>query len=689
MSHIELDLILAGPMLRRSERSRICIWVATSSSCDVRAEVFTGLLTGDLQPVGAGKARPVRLGRRLWVHLIEALPEGASEGERGEFPSDELLGYDLEITDDSGTSRRLGDLGLLRGPDGVTYDELPLPALVLPSQEAPLNAFHGSCRLLHGKGDDALVAADEAVSGSALDPSKRPSALFLTGDQIYADDVAGPLLVQVMRLAREIVDPNDHSKVPGVASLSTISLYGRQEIAEAEARFTSDKASNHLMSFGEFACMYLVAWNRRNWPDELDRAARVIPADEGRVSGAKKRFKYGRELKDLDRARSALPAVRRVLANVPTYMNFDDHDCTDDWNLTERWRKDVKASLTGRRIVANALATFWAFQGWGNDPDPYSGDFGATIEERDDDPDGYDDAMWSFDRWSFLAPTTPPALVLDTRTQRSFDSPEGAACLIGATERSRVLELARAANAGQDRPLIVVSAVPVCGLELQERRQKFLVRQVGPYEIDFEAWQSNLQGFVDLMCLLIEDLELESCVFLSGDVHYGLNLRFVFGIQGRALSIIQLVSSGQKHSGVASKSALNVLGKLVSRRHERVGWASQPSVRKAGWRKKVLERRVNTDEWSDDAPVFLSPKRVRSLGIEDEPDYRELRMYVEPTGPHRSLLVGENNVGLISLRNRKIVHRLLSRNRGDTTVHEATLEVTPPAPGELEFDALG
>jgi phosphodiesterase/alkaline phosphatase D-like protein len=57
-----------------------------------------------------------------------------------------------------------------------------------------------------------------------------------------------------------------------------------------------------------------------------------------------------------------------VLANVPTYMIFDDHDVTDDWNLTARWRHRVHASPAGRRIVANALAAYWAFQGWGNDP---------------------------------------------------------------------------------------------------------------------------------------------------------------------------------------------------------------------------------------------------------------------------------------------------------------------------------
>ena len=39
-------------------------------------------------------------------------------------------------------------------------------------------------------------------------------------------------------------------------------------------------------------------------------------------------------LRDFERG---LAKVRRVLANIPTYMIFDDHDVTDDWNLNPLW----------------------------------------------------------------------------------------------------------------------------------------------------------------------------------------------------------------------------------------------------------------------------------------------------------------------------------------------------------------
>ena len=60
--------------------------------------------------------------------------------------------------------------------------------------------------------------------------------------------------------------------------------------------------------------------------------------------------------------------MRRALANVPTYMVFDDHDVTDDWNLGRAWRDRVFTSPLGRRIVMNALVAYAVFQDWGNDP---------------------------------------------------------------------------------------------------------------------------------------------------------------------------------------------------------------------------------------------------------------------------------------------------------------------------------
>jgi hypothetical protein len=669
---IELETILAGPVLRRVEAQRVCIWVATSGPAEVVGRIYgidagTGAIA---QELASATAERRRIGTNLFVHLVEA---GPSEGA---LPLDQLLGYDLELD-----GRGLGELGLLEGPGRIAYGTLPLPTFFIRGSLPSLRVLHGSCRLLHGTGEDALLGADEYLSRRALDVTERPGALFLTGDQIYADDVAGPLAAHLRVLAPALWGEGEPGSVPGVSSLDDIPLYGRKSLACEQAQFTSDKPVNHLMSFGEFAAMYVMAWNERNWPERFPDDSVAVPAGSASaLSVAARRRKYRSEVKDVERARAALPAVRRVLANLACYMCFDDHDTSDDWNITSMWRSRVHGSPAGRRAVSNALASFWAFQGWGNDPQLFSEAFKSTVSgflsgDEEVEPDAFEAEVLAFDSWSYVAPTTPATIFLDTRTQRSFDDPEGAAHLVGSHGRARIKKLLQSLNLAEDEPVIFVSPVPVCGLELQERRQKFLVKKVGPYHIDFEAWQSSLKGFVEMMECLIIDMGLTRCVFLSGDVHYGLNLRFEFTVDSKKLKIIQLVSSGFKHSGIASRTALYALGHLIRERHERVGWRHPPEFSGGEIKRRLLRRPVNTDDWAQDAPVFLSPRRAEELGVSQEPDYRESRVYVKPEGRSSSVLIGENNVGLVSVEGSKIEHRILGREGDKTVEHIASLDL--------------
>ncbi len=655
------------------------LWLATSRPVTVHGEIVS------LEPrrggdgperLGWGAARCVRLGPRLFVHLVSVVPDPAV----GVFPSDHLLGYDLVLGGDAVDQPpdRLGDLGLLAGPRAVTLGDLSLPSFFLPARSSALNLLHGSCRLLHGHGEDALLAADELLAESARDLERRPSALVLTGDQIYGDEVAGAMIGHLTWLGAELLGAGDTTSVPDVPALDQLPRYGRQELSHTMG-FTSGKAANHLFSLGEFAAMYLVAWDEANWPERMPDSAGVLPSGgRGRGAAARQRRWYATELADLDETRRALPAVRRMLANVPTYMIFDDHDVTDDWNLTREWHDQVWRSPGGRRVVANALAAYWAFQGWGNTPESFDEQFLAVVAAGPGD-ERFDRTMWSFDRWSYHAPTDPPILVLDTRTQRAFDSERGAARLLGDTELDRVRELASQAGVRPPGPAILVSATPVYGLELQERRQKFLVGKVGPYEIDFEAWHSNLQGLCDFMRMAIDELGLRSCVILSGDVHYGLNVRASFAHDGEVLSIAQLVSSGLKHSGTLARTALHLLGGAVRPNHARVGWETPPAVPEASRAGRLLDwlgrRAVNTDAWAEGAPVFLAPTLAERIAADHPPAFEETRSYVRPDGRRARVVVGDNNVGLVSVRPRDgiVGHRLLARRAGRTTPHTASL----------------
>ena len=88
--------------------------------------------------------------------------------------------------------------------------------------------------------------------------------------------------------------------------------------------------------------------------------------------------------------RDTLPKVRRALANIPSYMILDDHDVTDDFNMTPSFCKDVYTAPLGLQIVQNALVAYSLCQHWGNVPEeffrpedaPASAGFGGTPPGR-------------------------------------------------------------------------------------------------------------------------------------------------------------------------------------------------------------------------------------------------------------------------------------------------------------------
>jgi hypothetical protein len=189
----------------------------------------------------------------------------------------------------------------------------------------------------------------------------------------------------------------------------------RLELTRRGAQLTSGDGVNHLISVGEFAATYVTVWSNACWGDEIPHAKVLVdPGDEG----TRRPLRWSDELPDeavielpalafperiaehlfpdpstkpkpvdllekiqpglhdqlriLDEFRQGLPRVQRALANVPTYMIFDDHDVTDDFFLNPMWRDRVLSTHLGQAILGNALLTYALFQDWGNDPLRYT-----------------------------------------------------------------------------------------------------------------------------------------------------------------------------------------------------------------------------------------------------------------------------------------------------------------------------
>jgi hypothetical protein len=305
--------------------------------------------------------------------------------------------------------------------------------------------------------------------------------------------------------------------------------------------------------------MYMLAWNAENWPA-------VLANDPDNPVG--ERTKYRGQVKQLEETRRDLAAVRRVMANTPTYMIFDDREITDDWNITREWHDNVAESKCGKQIVTNGLAAYWAFQGWGNNPALFSNDFIGRIEEyfgkrgnvSAAEKEIFEGFLWNFHGWTFSAPTNPLTIVVDSRTQRHYDTFKGAPQLIGEEGLLAISRAAEDANFKKGDPVIIVIPTPVLGFYLIEALQKAFALLISVYALDLESWFASTVGRVRFLTFLLQTLAPKHCIFLSGDVHFGFTIKAAFAPLQEGygyddiMSITQLNSSALKNDELGQDS---------------------------------------------------------------------------------------------------------------------------------------
>jgi hypothetical protein len=587
--------ILAGPILRRVEPHAIYVWIATSKRFRIEGELYEihahkekdsyhSELLSDCT-----ETKTLRLGKKLFANLIKIVPRTGEE-----FPTHTLLGYNLFFNRRSRT-KDLRSLDLLSptNPHSIAYGNLPYPTFYIPNNKET-KLLYGSCRKPHGKGGDSLAGADLQLQETHSNLSERPSALFLMGDQIYADDVADPLQPMLSRLGEELMGTRREENLVKLDArlkqepfqTGIDQIHGRQFIMENFCRFTSKQAHNHLMRFGEYAAMYLLSWGPQLWTDEENRLDSFDEAiqknniyfihpqrspyhEDRKKERAQHQARYNEQSRDLFNFQSTLPQIRRLLANIPTYMIFDDHDVTDDWNLTRDWKSNVWHSPLGRHVIANGLAAYWVFQGWGNDPESYHHRFIRRMRKYFKsfriESSAYEEwvkELWDYDAWQFVAPTQPKSVFLDTRTQRSYD-PSPRPVLIGKIMEENKQSPQLLSQAGWDRvterlfesgwttgqSLMIVSPRPLYGLGLIE---SFLHKYIYPLRVmgisvtstlDMEAWKYNGKGFSNFL-YTIAKWNPSHCFILSGDVHcaYSVKSNICFG-DHREANVFQLTSS--------------------------------------------------------------------------------------------------------------------------------------------------
>ncbi|WP_445261825.1 alkaline phosphatase family protein [Pseudomonas sp. EA_35y_Pfl2_R5] len=548
----DLPLVLAGPLLRRMESQRLVLWLVGSRSLALTLQLSHGdasapqrlSLTGD-------SCQVIQIGEQAFIHLIDlqlATP----------LPCDVQIDYDLLIEQSGQAAQGIADWAphlLYNGGTQVNF--------VLRAQLDHI--LHGSCRKPHHPAADGLLCADHLLA-EAHPPEQRPALLLMSGDQVYADDVSGPMLRAIHQVIERlglfgeqlegaVVDDSEAlyrhpasyyqraQLLPELKSNETLRerFFGGVE----KPIFTTSSADNHLVTCAEVLAMYLLVWSPVPWT-LLDSEMPPLTSDE--VS------RYQAEREHIEAFRGGLGQVARALAHMPTLMIFDDHDITDDWNLSAQWEETAYGHPFSKRIIGNALIAYLLCQGWGNNPDVFaeplqaiqvmSAGRNARNQLGCAAQDDLIDQLLSFRQWQFTLPTSPTLVVLDTRTRR-WRSERSLKRPSGLLDWEALCELQQALL--DQSSAIIVSAAPMFGVKLIEAVQKIFSWAGHPLMVDAENWMAHRGAARVMMNIFRHSRTPGNYVILSGDVHYSFVYEVLIRQRKRGPQLWQITSSGLKN----------------------------------------------------------------------------------------------------------------------------------------------
>lgn len=282
--------------------------------------------------------------------------------------------------------------------------------------------------------------------------------------------------------------------------------------------------------------------------------------------------------------------ARQVLACLPTYMMFDDHEITNDWMNTPQWCASMLEQ--GReQILVDGMVAYWIYQGWGNliqrEDERYP--LLQIMQEAEHSDEDILERLRTHIRrevhcessghWHYDIPTVPPIFVVNARSERTtvFTKEENA--IYGPTRilsKAQMQELASWMQLHDSSVSLLVSSVPVIlppliglaeyimGVRLWWFGLRWLGRTIGKIQqhiairTSFDHWPLFSETWRELIRILAK--RKHDIIVLSGDVHfsYAMEARRVFSKPEQA-RLVQLVST-PLHNELGRQSEQMVTG---------------------------------------------------------------------------------------------------------------------------------
>jgi hypothetical protein len=369
-----------------------------------------------------------------------------------------------------------------------------------------------------------------------------------------------------VKLDGEVRWPEPGSELPPSAIRTTDAdkeldiVFGSCRVAVPhEAPFTEPKdetEEGHEVDALWVLARQMCAGERDDWPEQLFLLGDQVYVDEGSPKTRKKIKERrgtdtppGDEVTDFEEYTWLYeeswqePLIRWLFSCVSVSMLWDDHDMSDDWNISRSWLLEMQAKSWWHRRAVGCIASYWIYQHLGNmsprelsEDDLYQRVRGNQKAEEEIFPWAHRiQSTGAGVRWSFCRDFgSTRAIFIDSRAGRVLE--EDRRAIVDDEEWEWIVDHCE----GDFDHLLVCTTVPWLLSPPFDRLEAWNERLCDgawgkPFawaseklrrEVDFDHWAAFGESFAKLRDLLHEVAAGErgkapaSIVVLSGDVHH-------------------------------------------------------------------------------------------------------------------------------------------------------------------------
>jgi len=309
------------------------------------------------------------------------------------------------------------------------------------------------------------------------------------------------------------------------------------------------------------------------------KRTRPLPSNAGQEKSGRAGAQSFAEFADLYETTWTCDAgIRQVLAALPIYMIFDDHEITNGWNIWPGWRS-LALQHGLEQMLVDGLVAYWVYQGWGNvcmqSPESYPL-LAIMHKATQSGQDALEDLRAYMRRalyqdihlhWHYAIQTNPPIFVADVRADRpaSLSAADDHSEPAHIMSQEQMKELHAWMQQHDSTPVLLVSSVPVLltpfigfaeylmGVRPLHNAHSATIRGLGRYlariqqkislRMSFDHWPvfaATWREFVKLLQTRQHDI-----IVLSGDVHFSYSMAAYRGFSRfrKRATFYQLVAS--------------------------------------------------------------------------------------------------------------------------------------------------